>query len=459
MPEKDYHEFYEVVGFFLFCFMSDSTGLAIEIQRLKSKPTFISTVLLGLFVLSLTIGGCGQSSSPESAAIAEPSPSASPVASVDPKFVNPQLAMANTRFGFKLFSQIYRQQTDRNLFISPTSVSIALSMAYNGAAGETQQAMARTLELEGMSLAEINQGNSALKSALETANENVKLTIANGLWTQSGEELQAQFVENAQQFYQAEVEELDFSDPSAPTAVNAWVDRQTNGKIPEIVDRLPPETQLLLVNAIYFKGKWSRPFLVRSTQDRPFTRLNGQQKQHPLMSQTGEYRYLQNEVFQAVHLPYGENGNIGLYVFLPKPEIGLSGFVDRLTLETWNRWIEQFGWQPGSIKLPRFQLEYEITLNETLKALGMEIAFDSDRADFSGMKIPPPKLAIDRVKHKTFVEVNEEGTEAAASTSVGIVATSLPPEPFELTVDRPFFCAIRDERTGTILFLGTIVDP
>jgi len=459
MPERDYHEFYEVAGFFLFCFMSDSTGLAIEIQRLKLKLTFISIALLGLLVLSLTIGGCGQSSSNESAAIAEPSPSASPVASVDPESVNPQLAMANTRFGFKLFSQIYRQQTDRNLFISPTSVAIALSMVYNGAAGETQQAMARTLELEGMSLAELNQGNLALKSALERADENVKLMIANGLWMQSGEEFQAQFVENAQQFYQAKVAKLNFSDPSAPTVVNEWVDRQTNGKIPEIVDRLPPETRLLLVNAIYFKGKWSRPFLVRSTEDRPFTLLDGQQKQHPLMSQTGEYRYLENEVFQAVHLPYGKEGNIGFYVFLPKPEIGLSGFIDRLTLETWDGWMNQFGWQPGSIKLPRFQLEYEITLNDTLKALGMEIAFDGNRSNFSGIKTPPPNLAIDLVKHKTFVEVNEEGTEAAASTSVGIVATSLPPEPFALTVDRPFFCAIRDERTGTLLFLGAIVDP
>jgi serine protease inhibitor len=438
--------------------MFDTARFPITILRLRSKPNLVPMVWFWVLVLSLTIGGCASQSKSDLAAIAQSSPPSSSTAPVNAESVNPQLIQANTQFGFKLFSQIYRQQRDRNLFISPTSVAIALSMTYNGAGGETQQAMARTLELTGLSLEEINPANLALKSTLENLDENVKLTIANGLWTKSGSDLNPEFLQNTQQFYQAEVAELDFSDPSAPTTVNTWVDRQTNGKIPQIVDRLSPETQLLLVNAIYFKGKWSQPFETALTQNQPFTLLDGSQKQQPLMSQTGDYRYLNNDIFQAVSLPYGD-GNISLYVFLPKKEVGLSGFLDRLNADTWNSWMQAFSWQPGSIKLPRFQLEYEITLNDTLKALGMDIAFDGNRSDFSGIKTPPPNLAIDQVKHKTFVEVNEEGTEAAASTSVGIVATSVPPPPFEMSIDRPFFCAIRDDKTGTILFLGSIVNP
>jgi serine protease inhibitor len=428
------------------------------VSQRRSKPNLMPMVWLCVLVLSLTIGGCVSQSKNDRAAIAQSSPNSSSTAQVNAESVNPKLVQANTQFGFKLFSQIYRQQPDRNLFISPTSVAIALSMTYNGAAGETQRAMARTLELNGMSLEEINSANLALKSTLENLDKNVKLTIANGLWLQSGANLNSNFLQNTKQFYQAEVAELDFSDPRTPATVNTWVDRQTNGKIPEIVDRLSPDTQVLLVNAIYFQGKWSQPFIARSTQNLPFTLLDGSKKKHPLMSQAGEYRYFKNDLFQAVSVPYGE-GNVSLYVFLPKKEIGLSGLIDRLNTETWNQWIEEFSWQTGSIKLPRFQLEYEITLNDTLKAMGMDIAFDGNRSDFSGMQTPPPYLAIDQVKHKTFVEVNEEGTEAAASTSVGIVATSVPPAPFEMLIDRPFFCAIRDEKTGTILFLGSIVNP
>lgn len=438
--------------------MSNTVLFLIKIFWLRSNHTLIPVVLLCVLVLSSTLGGCAEQPKSDLTAIAQSSPNSRSTAQVDPESVNPQLVKANTQFGFKLFSQIYQQQSDQNLFISPMSVAIALSMTYNGAGGETQQAMAKTLELEGLSLEEINQANLALKSTLESLDENVKLTIANGLWTQSGADLNAEFIQSAQQFYQAEVAELDFSNPSASGTVNTWVDRQTNGKIPQIVDQLSPDTQLLLVNAVYFKGKWSRPFFSNSTRNLPFTLLDGSQKQRPLMSQAGEYRYLHNEVFQAVRVPYGD-GNISLYVFLPKKEVGLSGLIDLLNADTWNQWIEAFSWQTGSIKLPRFQLEYEITLNDTLKALGMDIAFDDDRSDFSGIQTPPPYLAINQVKHKTFVEVNEEGTEAAASTSVGIVATSVPPAPFEMLIDRPFFCAIRDEKTGTILFLGSIVDP
>jgi len=193
------------------------------------------------------------------------------------------------------------------------------------------------------------------------------------------------------------------------------------------------------------------------TVERPFYLADGTQKEHPMMSQSGEYQYYEDDTVQAISLPYGK-GRLSFYVFLPRETVSLDTFEQQLTPENWQQWINQFGKRDGSIVLPRFKLEYEIQLNEALKALGMDVAFDR-RANFSNMT--EADVLINQVKHKTFVEVNEEGTEAAAATSVGIIPTSatFPQPPFEMVVDRPFFCAIRDNQTGTILFMGSIREP
>lgn len=176
-----------------------------------------------------------------------------------------------------------------------------------------------------------------------------------------------------------------------------------------------------------------------------------------MMSQQGDYRYYESENFQAVSLPYGKDGKVSFYIFLPKQNSNLKAFYQNLNVENWEKWMTQFNNQKGFIRLPRFKTDYEITLNDALKTLGMGEAF-SNKANFSGMG---KNFAISEVKHKTFVEVNEEGTEAAAATSVGIVATSSreEPEPFRMIADRPFFCAIRDNQTGNILFMGSIIEP
>ncbi|MDY6938400.1 MAG: serpin family protein [Cyanobacteriota bacterium] len=416
-------------------------------------------------ILSLTAVGCmddsrldvADSNDTEEIAVDTPSFDGEPVR--DTSF-DPELTAANTKFAFKLFSQIQTQQSDRNIFISPASVAFALAMTYNGASGDTQAAMARTLEFQDMSLEEVNFAYEALKSTLENIDPNVELAIANALWSDLGIDFNSDFLTNTREFYQAEATELDFSQPDAPATINNWVAQNTKGKIDSIVDRIPPDTILFLINAIYFQGDWSEPFDPEVTAEQPFTKLDGTQTPHPLMSQTGDYQYLENETFQAVSLPYG-NGQFSFYIFLPKAGIELTDFVGNLNDTNWETWIDEFSQQPGSIQIPKFELEYEITLNDTLKALGMDVAFDRTRADFSAMRTPPPGLAIDRVKHKTFVEVNETGTEAAASTSVGAVTTSAPAfqEPFSMVVDRPFFCAIRENRTQTIVFMGSIVDP
>ncbi len=372
--------------------------------------------------------------------------------------VNPKLIEANTRFSFKLFSEVLKQDGKKNVFVSPSSVAIALSMVYNGAKGETQQAIAKALEMQGMSLSEINQANASLKTSLESSDPKVQLTIANSLWVRKGVDFKPEFIQRNQTFYAAEVESLDFADPSAPGQINGWVKKNTQGKISEIVDRIDPEQVMFLINAIYFKGKWMTEFDKGQTTDRPFTLANGLQKQHPLMSQKGDYRYYENQQFQAVSLPYGK-GRTSLYVFLPKQNSSLSEFQKTLTAANWQTWMKTFGKREGAIQLPRFKMDYEIELKKSLSALGMGIAFNPAKADFSNLSTTATR--IDEVKHKTFVEVNEEGTEAAAVTSIGIRATSaqVTVAPFSMTVDRPFFCAIRDNKTGEILFMGSINDP
>ncbi|PPS39989.1 serpin family protein [Chroococcidiopsis sp. TS-821] len=375
---------------------------------------------------------------------------------VTPSAVDNKLVAANTRFGFKLFSEILRQQSDRNIFLSPTSVAILLEMLYNGAAGETQQAMAKTLELQGISLQDINAANTALLNTLANPDANVQLAIANSLWAKQEYPIRPDFLQRTQSFYKAQVSNLDFDSPDATNTINQWVNQNTNGRIEQIVDKINPEDVLFLINAIYFKGQWTDEFDKSQTTEAPFYLASGTAKQHPLMSQTGRYRYYENPQFQAVSLPYGENGRLSLYVFLPRQNSNLSNFYQQLNSANWEQWLTRFNLREGTVRLPRFQMEYDVTLNDTLKALGMGVAF-ADNANFSGVG---DDLALSEVKHKTFVEVNEEGTEAAAVTSGRVMAVSAPiAEPFEMTVNRPFFCAIRDNQTGTILFMGSIVEP
>jgi serpin B len=373
--------------------------------------------------------------------------------------VNTKLVAANTRFGFKLLKQLLKQDADENIFLSPSSMATALAMTYNGAREQTQQAMAKTLELQGMSLQEVNGANAALKATLENLDPKVRLSIANSLWARNEFPLNPEFVQKSEEFYGAKVKGLNFSDPSTPEIINTSIEQSTNGKINQIVDKIDPTTNLFLINAIHFKGNWTREFEKTATQERPFTLLNGTQKQHLMMSQSGNYQYYQNELFQALSLPYGE-GRLSMLIFLPNQKVGLKRFYESLNAQNWEKWITQFAIKEGSIVLPRFKLEYDISLSDALKALGMEVAFAPDRANFTGMTSNPADSPhINQVKQKTLVEVNEEGTEAAATTSVEMNLISYAPERFNMSVDRPFFCAIRDNQTGTILFMGSIVEP
>jgi len=374
--------------------------------------------------------------------------------------LDPRLVSANVRFGFNLFSELAKKDRGNNLFISPTSIGLALAMTYNGAVGDTKAGMERALEIEGISHADLNKAYAGLRAALESPDPKVQLNIANSLWARKDVTFNPDFLARNKQFYGAEVSPLDFNDPAAPATINSWVNDKTKGKIDKIIDRIDAQSILFLINAIYFKGAWAAEFDKAKTKDEPFTPASGQQRQLPMMHQSGEYKYLEGKDFQAVSLPYG-GGRVAMYIFLPSKGVSLEEFQKNLTAENWNSGLKQFAETKGDIGVPRFKIEYEVSLNDALSALGMGAAFDPTRADFSGVARTTDRVFISNVKHKTYAEVNEEGTEAAAVTSVEMRATSAmrPRNTFRMIVDRPFFCAIADNKSGTLLFMGAINNP
>ena len=368
----------------------------------------------------------------------------------DSSFSN--VASANTTFGFKLLADLQKRQPDTNIMISPLSISIALTMTYNGAAGETQRAMANVLEIESLGINTVNRSNAALRNSLENTDPEVEIAIANSIWSRQGVEFNPSFLNRNREFFEAEIGSLNFNDPQAPEVINGWVETNTNGKIKQIVQRIDPGTLIFLINAIYFKGSWQKEFDKSATRDGIFYLSNGNEKRVQMMYRKGAYPHFRGDNFEAARLPYGD-GKVSMYVFLSNRDSNLNDFIEQLSAQNWFSWMSQFQetTDDSEMILPRFELEYEVKLNDTLTALGMGIAFGMG-ADFSGMGT---QLFISEVRHKTIIEVNEEGTEAAAVTAV-VGVKSLPPA---FRVDRPFFFAIHDDRTQTILFMGIVTEP
>ena len=428
------------------------------ISGLLTKPHSVTVLLAAFSALIVSSSIVVTRSVPGNRVIVQQQPDeVRPVKKVDDRVI-----AATSRFSFKLYNQLVKQGTSKNLFVSPSSVILALAMTYNGAEGETRQAMARALEIEGLSLQEVNSAFADLKSTLGTADPKLQLKIANSLWAQKGVSLKHDFIQRNKEYYAAEVTSLDFNNPIAPATINLWVRNNTGDRIEKVVDRISPDTILYLINAIYFKGQWTFEFDKSKTRDDDFKLADGSQKKLPMMAQSGMYNYLKGKDFQAVSLPYG-SGRMSMYVFLPDKSTSLDQFERNLTAEDWETWMKSFRAAPGEVMLPRFKIEYEVDLNDALKALGMAEAFDPRRANFSGLAqlSQTERIYISQVKHKTFAEVNEEGTVAAAVTAVGMHLTSGMPrqENFIMKVDRPFFVAIRDNLTGVVLFMGSIRDP
>jgi serine protease inhibitor len=358
-------------------------------------------------------------------------------------------------FAFDLLGQATRAlRPDSNAFLSPLSASMALGMALNGAEGETLKGVQSTLRLDGMAEADFNAGYRGLIALLGGLDSRTEMRIANSMWARRGLSLEQSFSETGRTYFNAEVRNLEFDSPEAARTINQWVSSKTNGKIPKLLDQIGRDEVLFLINAIYFKGKWREAFEPKNTREGPFHGADGRDRTASLMQQEKNLRYQETADYQAVDLLYG-NGAFAMTVLLPKPKQTPNGLLARLDPVAWKALTERFHGAEVNLTLPRFRLEYTRRLNDDLKALGMAVAFDPERADFSRIADVRPGLYLSRVDQKTFVEVNEEGTEAAAATGVGVSVTSVP-QVVEMTVDRPFVFAIRERLSGTLMFLGVM---
>jgi len=369
------------------------------------------------------------------------------------------LVSADNLFGLKLFRAVSEVEEDENVILSPLSVAMALGMTLNGAAGETRVGMETALELSGLTEEEINTSYSSLIDLLTAADPKVTFQIANSIWYRDSYPIAPDFVEVNETYFDAVVRALDFSAADAADIINAWVSEKTNDRIEEIVDSpIDPLTMMFLINAIYFNGDWLTRFDADDTEDRPFYLTDGTEITVPTMSvEDVSLTCDSSPGLSAVDLAYGDS-LFSMTIVLPPVGTHPDSFIAGFDRAQWEQIVSGFRSEEfGRLLLPKFELQYEITLNDILIDLGMDDAFDETRADFSRMHASGlPDLFISEVKHKTWLRVDEKGSEAAAATSVQMDYRSIP-ETF--AVNRPFIFLIRERSSGTILFIGKVMDP
>ncbi len=373
-----------------------------------------------------------------------------------------QLISADNQFGLELFRRVTEKaKPDENTMISPLSVALALSMTYNGAAGETKREMEEALKLQGLTTDQINKAHQALVRALKSADPDVLLEIANAIYHEQRMPVREEFVTVNEEYYDAKVSGLDFSSPATLNTINGWVNEKTRGKIPTILDQIDPDLRMVLLNAVYFNGIWKTKFDPKGTHKLPFLMGDGTSEEVETMSLETALEYTSNDLFSGVHLPYGK-GDYQMTVFLPDRNKTTADLIAALDHEKWTAWMKDFRKEEKVVvSMPRFKFSWKMKLNEVLDDMGMKKAFQPYVADFSGMT-GFKDLFIGYVIHKTFVDVNENGTEAAAVTAVGMFTTSMPVDPpkkIYFTVDRPFLFTITEKSTGAILFIGEMNAP
>ncbi len=374
------------------------------------------------------------------------------------RIVGENLTSANLRFALRSFQTLVDlEPSDSNIFFSPLSLSIALAMTYNGAQGETHVAMRNTLEFQDMDLEEVNRQFSYLIQSLENCDDHSILELANSIWIHSAFPVKPDFIQRNQDHYFSEVANLDFGDPETIDIINGWIEEHTNGRITEMITYIDPLEVMFLINALYFLADWTYQFDADSTKADRFNLLDGTDKEVAMMKNSGsKYTFYEDYDFAAVRMPYGRDV-LAMYVFLPRTDYHIDEFINALDAADYDTWINAFQRNNTTIlKLPQFRMDYGKELKDVLSALGMGIAFDVN-ANFHDINNGP--LWISRVIQKTFIYVHEEGTEAAAATAVALMCGLEPTPPTSFIVNRPFFFVIQDDRTGTILFMGKIVDP
>ena len=373
----------------------------------------------------------------------------------------PSQREGNTAFACELYAKLKGAAGDANVFFSPYSISTALAMTSAGARGQTDAQMVRALHFE-PDPAKRHAAFCEMESCLNLVQKKgqVKLSVANSLWPQKDYPLLAGFLSLIKENYGASVTPVDFhAAEAARKTINTWVEDKTNQKIKELIPggALNAATRLVLVNAIYFKGNWSSPFKAEATKEAPFRLPSGQTAQAPLMFQKKHFEYGANDDLQVLEMPYA-GGDLTMLVLLPKKADGLAALEDNLTPANLAKWTAAMGSPDVRVYLPKFTMTCRFGLNETLRAMGMSDAFSPGKADFSGMD-GGRNLFISAALHKAFVEVNEQGTEAAAATGIMMGLTALPAPPIEFRADHPFIFLIREKSTGSILFIGRVMNP
>jgi serine protease inhibitor len=370
-----------------------------------------------------------------------------------------QLVSASNKFGINLFKTVQQQDTGNNLFISPFSAMEALSMTYNGANGVTESEMADVLGFSGYTDTEINEYNQSLTNALVSADVKVQFEVANSIWYDSGFTVLQSFIDINKKYYDAEVASLDFDSPDAVNTINGWVSDKTHGKILSIIDAIPDYVVMYLINAIYFKGTWQYQFDKSKTMSAGFYLEDGSIVNHQQMAMEAEINYYEDEDFQAVELPYN-NGTFNFRILLPRSGKNVNDLVSDIDYIKWAEIKGSMSKTKVVVKIPKFKFEMYYLLNDPLINMGMVSAFGN--ADFSGID-GYYDLYISRVIHKTFIDLNEEGTEAAAVTAVEIGELSAAPVNDDkvkyLIANKPFAFAITEKSTGAILFIGKMADP
>ena len=422
------------------------------------KKLFLYAGLLALLVTA----GCksdGDEPTPE------PKPKPTPGTTVDTtRHITPVVPVElkkaekvarDNAFTFDLFRAVRKHSTDANVFISPLSVSMALNMTLNGAVGATADEMRAALRESGYSTADINTYCQSLREALLKADPKTTIGIANAIWYRQGATVKAPFIEANRTSYDAEVQALDFTSPTATATINGWCARKTNNKIKEIVKQVDPTTFMYLINAVYFKGAWTTRFEKKNTRSADFHRADGSTQQVQMMRLRDTFHCASSDVCDYLEMDYG-NHAFSMVIMLPKDGKTTRDVIAMMDGKKWADAIQSLTLKEIRVLLPRFKAEYEYPMHEhILPDMGMKLPFNSELADLSGIADIGAfgRLFISSVIHKTFVQVDEEGTEAAAVTSIDIVGSN---ESSFFMVDRPFLFAIREKSTGVILFIGEI---
>lgn len=377
---------------------------------------------------------------------------------IDLRSAEQQMVRADQTFAFEFFEHLFVEESlgeDNNFMVSPLSLSMALAMTWNGAAGKTKEAMQQTLKMDGFSDDELNSYYKKLREALLKTDPSTKLSIANAIFTNQSVKINPDFINTNRSFYEAAVEAVDFTRPETVSIINKWASDNTNGLIEKVIENTKPEDLMYLLNAIYFKGIWTSEFDKKNTSERPFTYENGTRKNVEMMKQTAKFNYTNDENLQLVQLPYG-NQAFSMMVLLPAEDKKLQDVIATTRQEGyWENLKSGLHEAEVELSLPKFKTEYSKRLNEVLAKMGMGIAF-ANVADFSRMSDTPAK--IDFVKQDTYISTDELGTEAAAVTTIGMIMTSLPvnPEKVVFNANRPFLYLIQENSTGAILFMGAV---